>query len=337
MPYQLDDSRICLECPHGRCIEYLGDKVFKDRETKYRLKQNIISACVFDRWLPGSWAEENDRNAADSQIPWEDLLSKIVENGLKAGAFLVGNGRITASENGFFLTKQQIGKVRGDVFQMLVGAILWNSCVLRNKIKQDNSNSLFVAITLGDDYDLKSLLTEDDSNTLKLLQDFLQKNNTSLAFSTPDFVVIDITASDQLTRNYFEKELTNFSKENQDVMVGARSFLKGKVRAADIIAAIGLKTSIRSDRMYQLLYEANSWKFLWRSAFKTNSSRYYAVFTGHYGADPQKLESVNFCSFSETNVNRAIDGVICTLTPADLMASFESILVPIKHNPSSNI
>lgn len=327
MPYNLIPPTICLKCPYGVCVEYLGDKKFKDRATKYRLKQNTVAWCVFDKWLPGIWADEADRHAATSQTDWPDLLNQIFINGRQAGHTRTEAGLLTVDGKPFFLTEQQVGKVRGDVFQLLVGASLWNACIVHNEARAAGQ-PMYAVLTLGDNYDLTNLLTEEYSAKLNKLQRQLAVSDTQLAYSTPDFVVIDISNLSAAVQAHFSTPISSLHPDNQVKLVSSRKILEGYVGGDTILAAIGLKTSIRSDRMYQLLFEANAWKFVWRAGFTMPASRYYAIFMGGYGADAGKLTSVDFSSIeAETGLaQRAIDGVFSTSRPADLAATFAHIL-----------
>ncbi len=327
MPYKLIPPTICLQCPYGVCVEYLGDKKFKDRATKYRLKQNTVAWCVFDRWLPGSWVDEADQHAASSLTDWTDLLNQIFINGREAGNTRTQAGLLTVDGKPFFLTEQQVGKVRGDVFQLLVGASLWNACIKHNEARLAGE-PMYAVLTLGDNYDLTTLLTKEYGDKLHALQRQLSVSDTQLAYSTPDFVVIDITSLAPTTQAHFSTPITNLHPDNQVKLVSSRKILEGHIGGNTILAAIGLKTSIRSDRMYQLLFEANAWKFVWRAGFGIPASRYYAIFMGGYGADAGKLTSVDFSSVQAGTglAKPAIDGVFSTSRPADLSPTFAHIL-----------
>jgi len=117
------------------------------------------------------------------------------------------------------------------------------------------------------------------------------------------------------------------SEASQSLLVSSRKRLEGKVAASALLFAIGLKTSIRSDRMYQFLFEANAWKFLWRSAFKLKPSRYFSVLSRYYGANPEKLRSVEFASIGAGlgEARPAIDAMVHLASPADLIAWFASL------------
>ena len=94
-----------------------------------------------------------------------------------------------------------------------------------------------------------------------------------------------------------------------------------------MVLALAIKTSIRSDRMYQFLFEANAWKFVWHRAFRIEPSRFYCVVTGTYGTNPDKLNSVDFSSVSKKQgASKAIDGMTKLTSPFDLIDWFTGVI-----------
>lgn len=311
----------------------------KDRNTLYRIRQNAGLACAFDSWVPGFQDNYSD------DIPIINYAVQVVANAIRAGKTIELNqpdffGTVEAP---FIITPGQSGKVRGDAFEMVCRAILWNcaSLIGANPISlglvPDHVSSQFsvalsdkklAVLTLGDNYDLKALLTEESATKLGDFETALLKQGTSIRYSTPDIVCIDISNQDADTQAYFDQYIDNLNVKNQLILAQSRTKLEGKVNPSDILFAGGIKTSIRSDRMYQFLYEANSWKFIWSKIFGVPPSSYYVLTSQTFGADPEKLRSVDFSSMSGgvSGAKRAIDGVFQLVTPSDLVGWFvESI------------
>lgn len=311
----------------------------KDRNTLYRIRQNAGLACAFDDWVPGFQDDYSDT------IPIIDYAEQVVANAIRAGRAIEIHepdffGTVEAP---FIITPGQSGKVRGDAFEMVCRAILWNCASLIGA----NSTSLalvpphismqfaealtdkkLAVLTLGDNYDLKTLLTKESSETLGKFEAALRDQDTSIRYSTPDIVCIDISSQDAATQAYFDQYINNLDVNNQLILAQSRVKLEGKIDPSDILFAGGIKTSIRSDRMYQFLYEANSWKFIWSKIFGVPPSSYYVLTSQTFGADPEKLASVDFSSMSGgvNEARRAIDGVFQLITPSDLVGWFiESI------------
>lgn len=334
MPRILDTATHCKACQHGYCVTYIREqsKKMKDRDTLYRIRQISGMACAFEDYIPGF----SKTHTSTSKLV--EYAEKVVANAKLAGRFIEENdpnffGEVEAK---FIITAGQSGKVRGDVFEMLCRAVLWNcAAIIRNSanislgpdfhippsLKKAANGRKIALLTLGDNYDLKNLLKKDSADKLRQFEDALLQRETSIKYSTPDIVCIDTSGYGDDINRHFDTVIEDLKGENQTKLVRARSQIEGIVDPSDIIFAGGIKTSIRSDRMYQFLYEANSWKFLWSRAFKIKPSEYYVLTSEVFGADPTKLASVDFSSL-ETGLDqarRAIDGVFHLDTPAALI------------------
>lgn len=331
MPYNLLPHYNCISCPHGGCISYIRElsRKMKDRDTLYRLSQKAIMACAFDNYIPGFTTE------IDINTTFEDIVNRCIQNGIIAGNFLQDNNPnyFGIVEAPFRLTSGQTAKVRGDIFEFLIRAILWNASlcksgkytgnyplntqeIFRWNIKKSN----YIAITLGDNYDLKKLFTPDAAREFSNFEKHLKQRGTSFCYSTPDLVVIKCN-NDNLW-DYYNMPINNLLIENQTIVNNARGFIEGTISPEDIVLAAGIKTSIRSDRMYQLLFEANAWKTIWRTVYQIQPSKYFGLIGSHYGADPNKLNSVEFSSVINGHLDyaeKAIDGLVPISTPAELM------------------
>lgn len=338
MPFRLTPPLPCADCPHGYCVSYIRSQSrrMKDRDTQYRLLQNAAMACCFDSWVPGF------EDAHDVGTPFAAYVDRLIENAGIAGQWLEENrpdvfGEV---EESFFLTSGQRGKVRGDVLELLVRAVAWNVTAHFNALSMGDespfADSPLVApltthpkhgpralLTLGDNYDLKQLLDEEGRETLLSFESSLKESGTSLAYSTPDLVAIDIEGLDPGIVDTFSRPIRDLGAASQSLLQSARGFLEGRISPGRILFASGIKSSIRSDRMYQFLFEANAWKFVWRKVFQLPASRYYVWVTRTYGANPEKLSSVDFTSLggkaSGEGVGRAVDAVALLLTPTDLV------------------
>jgi hypothetical protein len=265
-----------------------------------------------------------------------DAADHMIDNALLAGKHLEGKGYFGKVESPFIITPGQTGKVKGDVYELLCRAVLWNCCSYINNSKTislDNSdlldsvfsksvfNKKIAILSLGDNYDLKKLFKDRHK---KIFLDFelsLEKRGTSLCYSTPDIVCVDITALESDVVDHFSRPITNLSLNHQSILQASRSVIEGRLSPSDILFAAGIKTSIRSDRMYQFLFEANAWKFLWKRVFTDHMSRYYVLLTRYYGANPSKLSSVAFVSVDEhpKTAEPAIDNVCSFISAKDLM------------------
>jgi hypothetical protein len=329
MPFDISDFAICGSCVHGKCVSYIREqsKRMKDRDTQYRIAQRVIMACSFDEWIPGFTME------CEPPTTFDFFLDRCIRNATSAGEYIqeFSPNHFGPVEREFFLTSAQIGKVRGDIFEMLSRAILWNISValsggrvdklpecVSKKIVGRVSKCTLAAITLGDDYDLKRLFKPEAVEKFEQYEYKLAAAGTSMCYSTPDIVILRIR--DESLQSDFLTPINSLSIINQDILSSAKKKLEGRLEPEDVLLAAGLKTSIRSDRMYQLLFEANSWKAIWRLVYKKTPPKYFGVVTRSYGADPEKLQSLEFLgAVAESSPVKAIDGLAHISRPLDLM------------------
>lgn len=296
MPFQVDPPTDCENCPHGYCLEYIGDQEFEDRNTAFRLNQQPGWKCAYDGLIPGF---ENDNHHED----YDYYVEQVIQNAHDAGEYLFESGHwgdIKPEE--FFLTAQQEGKVRGDTYELLVRAVLWNSCAHWNKYVRTGSWEIeqptpdteldepLGVITLGDNYNIERLFQPEIRTLYLEMMDQLEEQNTNLSLSTPDAVVFRTQNLPSEEQDFFEQRMTNINADEINRLENSRERVEGHLLPSDIIAAIGIKTSIRSDRLYQLIFEANAWGSIFRTLFGADDCKYYVMTTQNYGANEQKVD-----------------------------------------------
>lgn len=328
MPFRLPSGPHCVKCPHGYCVSYIREqsKKMKDRDTQYRLAQNKAMACAFDAWIPGG------RGCPSLGQPFSYYLDQVISNADVAGKILEAQSpnAFGKTEVPFFLTEAQGAKVRGDVFEMICRAILWNRCASNNlDLKAGRAAPLpfkIAVVTLGDNYDLRKLFAPTFVEKLQTFLDSLKERAISLSYSTPDVIGVNIDSLPPDIIDFFSRRVSNLSIKNQELLTQARRMIEGRIRPEQVVLACGIKTSIRSDRMYQFLFEANAWKFIWRRVFGVHVCRYHSIMTQTFGANPEKLRSLDFSTDGGAELaERAIDSVTQVEAPEDVSAWFDAI------------
>jgi hypothetical protein len=338
MPYLIrEPAKVCPQCSHGYCLSYIREqsKRMKDRNTQYRLAQNTLMECAFDNWVPG--LERGERMTADIS----SFVDHAVENARRAGEALenLSPSYFGHVEEDFFLTPQQIGKVRGDITEALCRTVLWNCAALTNRRARGRSlgpltdldgyfktvpDSAAVALlTLGDSYDLPRLFIPPAEAQLRSFMADLEKRGAKLAYSTPDVIAVSLSAMHESTKEHFAYCIENLSESNQAILGDSVQHLEGRLDPSDVVFCMAVKTSIRSDRMYQFLFEANALKLIWRRAFGLKPPRFFSLMAGSYGADPEKLRGVDFTSIDQGpgTAERAIDQFV-NLRSAEQLATW---------------
>jgi len=110
-------------------------------------------------------------------------------------------------------------------------------------------------------YDWVRLLVPGAREQIEQLRTELRQHELSLPTSTPDIMVVALP-EEYREDSLFRTELPNLSLRNQRVLTSAYQYMQGQIDAGEFILAVALKKSLRSDRLYQPLYEANIMQLL---------------------------------------------------------------------------
>jgi hypothetical protein len=116
-------------------------------------------------------------------------------------------------------------------------------------------------VSLPRRYDWVRLLTPAAQNDIKSLRDELGQSKLLLPTSTPDLIVV-LLPDECRGIPAFHTAAADMGHAEQRRMRDLYRTLEGKVEPGEIILAIALKKSLRSDRLYQPLYEANIMQLL---------------------------------------------------------------------------
>jgi hypothetical protein len=98
-------------------------------------------------------------------------------------------------------------------------------------------------------------------DTVQAVRAVLEGHDLLLPTSTPDILVV-VLPEESRDDPTFRTELPNLRHEAQGTISGAYRLLEGRIAAGEFILAVALKKSLRSDRLYQPLYEANVMQLL---------------------------------------------------------------------------
>jgi hypothetical protein len=263
MPFAFDAAQSSGLPPDLQPIEDRRNNPVRGRPTLFRLAQMNMLAYTFPDFVPGF------AQSGINLLPFPKLLSRPIDNALRYGQQLFGQQ--------FDVSPNQVAKVAGDIFQEVEAAILWNAAARWNRfmagqewerqprypapsVRPDPSRQVAV-VGLPRRYDWVRLLTRDAVRTISDMRDDLAGHGLLLPTSTPDIIVTVLPPELQLAPA-FSTDVENLGHEAQRLLRRAHLQLQGKVKAGEIILAIALKKSLRSDRLYQPLYEANIMQLL---------------------------------------------------------------------------
>lgn len=244
-------------------IEDRRDNPVRGRPTLFRLAQANMLAYTFPDFVPGF------AQSGINLLPFPKLLGRPIENAMRYGQQLYGQQ--------FEVSSNQVAKVAGDIFQEVEAAILWNAATRWNRFMagqpwghqprypapsvQPDPNRQIAVVGLPRRYDWVRLLTPEASEWIDALRGELARHDLLLPTSTPDIMVTVLPPECRLSPE-FSTDIKNLGHKEQKLLRHAHLELEGRIEPGEIILAIALKKSLRSDRLYQPLYEANIMQLL---------------------------------------------------------------------------
>jgi len=144
-----------------------------------------------------------------------------------------------------------------------------------------------------------------------------------LKLSSPDIVGLRIP--DPMPPGFapFLEPLPNLKNANRELLERAHAAIEGTLDARSFLFAIAVKTSTRSDRLYQPLFEANVLKFIIGYVLKGGAFKFHVHMESFEGADVQgryKAASLTALMLGGAPT-KAIDVVYKALKPVEAAQS----------------
>jgi hypothetical protein len=117
----------------------------------------------------------------------------------------------------------------------------------------------------------------------------------------------------------FLQPLPNLSAASQDILETAWQAIQGTLEGRHFLFAVAVKTSTRSDRLYQALFEANVLKYILGYVLRGPAIRFHAHLETFAGADVVgRYSAASMTSLlSGGTPNKAIDVLYNSLSPRD--------------------
>lgn len=263
MTFRYSQVSADLLLPGQKMVEDLRNAPIRNRSTKFRLMQQNILAYTFDQGVPG-WA-----SPGLNSMPFQEVVNQGLSNAQAEG--------FHAFQGDFDINSNAVAKVTGDIYEVLTSAVMWNAAAAWNTFMIDgtwptspryprpkvgrSARRLVGVVNLPRRYDWVRLLDQPSKDKIKVLRDELDDKDLSMPTSTPDMAVV-VLPEGQRGEAFWRTPIQQLSAVSQSVLRDAHKRLAGSVEPGEIILAIALKTSLRSDRLYQPLYEANVMQLL---------------------------------------------------------------------------
>ena len=265
MPFTFSEAATKKLAVDDLCVTDLRETPVRNRDTLFRLAQQNMLQYTFGSFVPGFAPD----NPGVNGMPYQDLVNRALANAHAEGKMRFGNEYVVKSN--------AVAKVTGDIFEVLSSAILWNAAARWNRFMAGGSwpsspryarpplkplTSRQVAVlNLPRRYDWVKLLVPKAQEKIADIRAGLSAQGMGLPTSTPDLAMV-VLPEEYRNDALWRTELSNLDKPNQVVLGDAHKLLAGRVEPGEIVLAVAFKVSLRSDRLYQPLYEANIMQLL---------------------------------------------------------------------------
>jgi hypothetical protein len=319
MPFVADHATICSQCPHGLCIEDVRQRQIGKRKTKFRLTQVAATSCTFDGFVPGTDFDP------DPSRTFNDYIQQFTSNIRGAGEFLFGEA--------FEVDPGAVSKVEGDVFELLLAAALWNAIAAWNRYMGGSAwdSGVFTApadaiptpmrrvavVQLPRGYDSTRLFRPETRAALEAFEVALFRQNSELRLSSPD--IVGVRLPDPLPAGFdvFMQPVLILGAAIQYQLAEAYRLLEGQLHGQSLLFAIAAKRSVRSDRLYQPLFEANVLKFLIGVVLGGSAFRFHVHVGSPEGADVEgHYRAASLVSLLRGGLpSRAVDKLYTAINP----------------------
>jgi hypothetical protein len=200
----------------------------------------------------------------------------------------------------YFTESSARAKVAGDTFELVSAAIMWNIAARWNRYMAaerwparsgyprptvtPDTNRQITILNLPRNYDWVRLLTPQATGKITALRNELGESHLRLPTSTPDLAVVVLPQACR-DDDMWRTDLPNLSKPSQTQLQNAFRHLEGQVGPGEILLAVAFKKSLRSDRLYQPLYEANIMQLLLEGHLGAPRVEFEVHTLQHFGTD----------------------------------------------------
>jgi hypothetical protein len=275
--------------------------------------------CALDAFVPGT---DND---PDPTRLFADYRRQAYENVDTAGHVIWPGA--------FELTEAQKAKVDGDIYETMEAAVLWNAAAVWNSFMDTGvwSSAVFtqpknavpsparkVAIVkMARGADTTLILNDKARAEYKAFEVALQARGMELKLSTPD--ILGLRIPDPMPEGFrpFLSPLPDLTHGSQEILDTAWQSIQGTLEGRHFLFAIAVKTSTRSDRLYQALFEANVLKYILGYVLRGPAIKFHAHLETFANADVVgRYKAASMTSLlSGGTPTKAIDETYLALSP----------------------
>lgn len=324
-PDPMSQDAVCIACHaagNGCLIDMRdGRGRSRGRKTEFQITQSRVMDCALDSFVPGTDGDP------DPSRPFLAYRTQAYANVDQAGQLIWPEA--------FQLTAGQKGKVDGDIYEMMEAAALWNAAAAWNTFMDTGvwNSAVFtrpanavatptrkVAIVkMARAADTTKLLNDKARAEYRAFETALEEKGMELRLSTPD--ILGLRIPDPMPPGFaqFMSPLPDMTRASQEVLETAWQGIQATLEGRHFLFAIAVKTSTRSDRLYQALFEANVLKYILGYVLRGPAIRFHAHLETFDGADVEgRYKAASMTSLLAGGIpSKAIDETYLALSPRD--------------------
>ena len=332
MPYQYSPVATSALAVEDQLVADLRHAPVRNRKTKFRLMQQNILKYTFDQWIPG-FSVSHVYNTTDIR----ELVQRGIDNANLEGAMRY--------QQDYEVTGNAQAKVLGDLYETITSAMLWDTAAMWNSYMttgkwtgspryakpslQPRPTRQIAVLNLPRGYDWVRLLNAKARQGIEKVRAPLKAKGLTIPTSTPDIAVV-ILPDDQAQADIrWRTPLGNLQLPQQSRLSGAYAELAGRIEPDELILAIAAKRSLRSDRLYQPLYESNIMQLLlehFLRAPRVDFEVHTLSVEGTAAVDIYAAASIYAVATGSPNVHASVRELYIPTTPAPFITRFLTFL-----------
>lgn len=332
MPYLFSKVTTNALAPSEQLVKDLRNEPIRGRSTKFRLMTQNILSYTFDQWVPGFSGSHVYNTTAV-----HDLVQQGIQNANAEGWLRF--------EQDYEVSGNAMAKVLGDLYETITTAMLWNAAAMWNTYMTTGkwkSGSGFskpttsplpsrqvAVLNLPRGYDWVGLLNTEAQQAIEDVRAPLGDKGLTIPTSTPDIAVVVLPDDEARSDTKWRAGVNDLKPPQQVVLTSAHAELAGRIEPGELILAIAAKRSLRSDRLYQPLYEANIMQLLlehFLGAPRVDFEVHTLDIKGTAAEDIYAAATIYAVAVDSPKVHRSVRELYVPTTPVPLVVRFLAFL-----------
>ena len=332
MPYQFSQVATNALALDQMLVNDIRNAPVRNRTTQFRLATQNILAYTFDTWVPGfSTSHVYNTTSVD------DLVKQGVANAVQEGQLRF--------QQDFNVEGNAKAKVLGDLYETITSGMLWDAAAMwndymvtgdwtgnpryRRPTTQPSPTRQVAVLNLPRGYDWVRLLSPGARQAINAVRQPLEVQGLTIPTSTPDIAVVVLPDADAQGDPVWRDPLGSLGLPQRTRLNQAYAGLAGRIEPGEMILAIAAKRSLRSDRLYQPLYEANIMQLLlehFLGAPRVDFEVHTLSIEGTAAVDIYAAATIYAVATDAGNIHRAVRELYIPTNPVEFVTRFLDFL-----------